>query len=212
LAEFPESLIPIVLCIANSTPTLQDKTIEILSRLCKDQPIVLGDSVVSASGCISSIAKRIISSTNVKVKIGGVALLICAAKANHQRLVEDLNLSNLSVNLIQSLVEILISAQSSLGNSGDDDDKESISICRHAKEEANGRESKTGTSIICGVDLAIWLLSILACHDGKNKNAIMKAGAIDAVTDRISNCYSQYSQVFKCLLPIYQEEVNGQSI
>ncbi|KAK2384679.1 protein CELLULOSE SYNTHASE INTERACTIVE [Trifolium repens] len=195
LAEFPESLIPIVLCIANSTPTLQDKTIEILSRLCNDQPTVLGDSVVSASGCISSIAKRIISSTNVKVKVGGVALLICAAKANHQRLVEDLNISNLSVNLIQSLVDILISAQSSLGNHGDDDDKESISICRHAKEEANGRESKTGTSIICGVDLAIWLLSILACHDGKNKNAIMKAGAIDAVTDRISNCYSQYSQV-----------------
>ncbi|PNY06411.1 U-box domain-containing protein, partial [Trifolium pratense] len=195
LAEFPNSLIPIVLCIANSTPTLQDKTIEILSRLCTDQPVVLGDSVVSASGCISSIAKRIISSTNVKVKIGGVALLICAAKANHQRLVEDLNISNLSVNLIQSLVDILISAQSSLGNPGDDDDKESISICRHAKEEVNGRESKTGTSIICGVDLAIWLLSILACHDQKNKTAIMKAGAIDAVTDRISNCYSQYSQI-----------------
>ncbi|CAJ2677003.1 unnamed protein product [Trifolium pratense] len=195
LAEFPNSLIPIVLCIANSTPILQDKTIEILSRLCKDQPVVLGDSVVSASGCISSIAKRIISSTNVKVKIGGVALLICAAKANHQRLVEDLNISNLSVNLIQSLVDILISAQSSLGNPGDDDDKESISICRHAKEEVNGRESKTGTSIICGVDLAIWLLSILACHDQKNKTAIMKAGAIDAVTDRISNCYSQYSQI-----------------
>ncbi|GAU19748.1 hypothetical protein TSUD_78740 [Trifolium subterraneum] len=195
LAEFPKSLIPIVLCIANSTPTLQDKTIEILSRLCKDQPVVLGDSVVSASGCISSIAKRIISSTNVKVKIGGVALLICAAKANHQRLVEDLNISNLSVNLIQSLVDILISAQSSLGNQGDDDDKESISICRHAKEEVDGRESKTRTSIICGVDLAIWLLSILACHDEKNKTAIMKAGAIDAVTDRISNCYSQYSQI-----------------
>ena len=211
LAEFPKSIRPIVLCIANSTPTLQDKTIEILSRLCKDQPVIIGDTIASASGCISSIAKRIISSTNVKVKIGGIALLICAAKENPQRLVEDLNISNLSANLTQSLVDILISAQPSLGNHGDDDnDKESISICRHTKEEANSHESKTGTSIIRGVDLAIWLLSILACHDEKNKIAIMKAGAIDVLADRISNCYSQYSQVFKCLLPIYREkEINS---
>ncbi|CAL5214465.1 unnamed protein product [Lathyrus oleraceus] len=194
LAEFPQNIIPIVLCIVNSTPSLQDKTIEILSRLCKDQPVILGDTVASASGCISSIAKRVISSSNVKVKIGGVALLICAAKPNHRRLVENINISNLSANLIQSLVDILISAQSSFGNDGDDDDKEFISICRRTQEEANSRESNTGTSIICGVDLAIWLLSILACHDERNKIAIMKAGAIDVLADKISNCYSQYSQ------------------
>ncbi|XP_061344616.1 protein CELLULOSE SYNTHASE INTERACTIVE 1-like [Gastrolobium bilobum] len=194
LAEFPESISPIVLSIVDSTPMLQDKTIEILSRLCKDQAVVLGHAVTSASGCISSIAKRIISSTNVKVKIGGAALLICAAKENHQRLVEDLNLSNLCVNLIQSLVDIVISAQLSLGNQGDDK-KEFISICWPTKEEVNGCESNTGTTIICGADLAIWLLSILACRDEKNKIAIMEAGAIDVLTDRISNYFSQYSQI-----------------
>ncbi|KAJ1412862.1 C2 domain [Sesbania bispinosa] len=194
LAEFPKSISPIVLCIVDSPPMMQDKTIEILSRLCRDQPVVLGDTVASSSGCISSIAKRIISSTNVKVRIGGAALLVCAAKANHQRLVEDLNLSNLSTHLIRSLVDILISAQASLDSQGDDD-KEFISVCRHTKEEANSCESNTGTSIICGADLAIWLLSILACHDEKNKIAIMEAGAIDVLTDRISNCFSQYSQI-----------------
>ncbi|XP_057417124.1 protein CELLULOSE SYNTHASE INTERACTIVE 1-like [Lotus japonicus] len=194
LAEFPKSIIPIVLCIVDSTPMLQDKTIEILSQLCKDQPVVLGDTVASSSGCISLIAKRIISSTNVKVKIGGVALLTCAAKSNHQRLVEDLNFSNLSTNLIQSLVDILISVQTSSDNQGDGD-KEFISIYRHTKEESNSSESNTGTSIICGADLAIWLLSILACHDEKNKMAIMEAGAIDVLTDRISSCFSQYSQI-----------------
>ncbi|XLS86891.1 hypothetical protein HN51_037057 [Arachis hypogaea] len=194
LAEFPKSISPIVLSIVDSAPMLQDKAIEILSRLCKDLPIVLGDNVVTASGCISSIARRISSSTNVKVKIGGAALLISAAKANHQRLMEDLNSSNLCANLIQSLVDILISAEPSLGNQGDDK-KELISICRSTQEEANGGESNTGTAIISGADLAIWLLSILACHDEKSRSIIMEAGAIDVLTDRISNCFSQYSQI-----------------
>ncbi|KAK7318565.1 hypothetical protein RJT34_03268 [Clitoria ternatea] len=194
LAEFPKSISPIVLCIVDSVPMLQDKTIEILSRLCKDHPVVLGDTIVSAPGCISSIAKRIISSTNLNVKIGGAALLICTAKANYQRLVEDLNSSNLCANLIRSLVDMLISAQSSLGYLGDDS-QEFISICRHTKEEDNGCESNTSTTTICGLDLAIWLLSILACHDESNKIAITEAGAIDVLTDRISNCFSQYSQI-----------------
>ncbi|BBH05653.1 hypothetical protein Prudu_017104 [Prunus dulcis] len=80
LAEFPKSITPIVLSIADAAPLLQDKAIEILSRLCRDQPDVLGDTVATASGCISSITKRVINSTKSKVKIGGAALLICAAK------------------------------------------------------------------------------------------------------------------------------------
>ncbi|KAK7305977.1 hypothetical protein VNO77_43891 [Canavalia gladiata] len=195
LAEFPKSISPIVLSIADSTPVLQDKAIEILSRLCKDQPFILGDTVATASGCISSIAKRIINSTskNVKVKIGGAAILICAAKVNHQRLVEDLNLSNLCADLVQSLVDMLISSQTLLDSQGDDN-REVISICRHAKE-ANDGKPNTGTSIIAGANLAIWLMSVLACHDEKSKISIMEAGAIEVLTDRIANCFSQYSQI-----------------
>ncbi|ESW35618.1 hypothetical protein PHAVU_001G250100 [Phaseolus vulgaris] len=194
LAEFPKSISPIVLSITDSTPVLQDKAIEILSRLCMDQPFVLGDIVVSASGCISSIAKRIINSTsqNIQVKIGGVAVLICAAKVNHQRLVEDLNLSNLCGNLVQSLVDILISSQATLGQR--DDSRDVIRICRHTKE-ANEGKSSTGTTIISGANLAIWLLTVLACHDEKCKTAIMETGAIEFLSDRIANCFSLYSQI-----------------
>ncbi|KAI4345210.1 hypothetical protein L6164_012353 [Bauhinia variegata] len=193
LAEFPKSISPIVLSIADSTPIFQDKAIQILSRLCKDQPVVLGEIVATASGSIlSSIAKRIVGSTNVKVKIGGAALLICAAKVNHQILVEDLNQSNLCADLIQSLV-MLVSAEASLGNQGADSE-EYISICRNAKA-ADGGQSLTGTAIIYGTNLAIWLLSLLACHDEKSKTAIMEVGAIEVLTDRISNCFSQYTQM-----------------
>ncbi|XP_062148324.1 protein CELLULOSE SYNTHASE INTERACTIVE 1 [Alnus glutinosa] len=195
LAEFPKSITPIVLSIVDATPLLQDKAIEILSRLCRDQPVVLGDTVACASGCILSIARRVISSTNPKVKIGGAALLICAATVNHQRVVEDLNQSSLCTHLIQSLIAMLsVEQPSSLGNQGDDD-KESISIYRHTKEEGRNSKSNTGTSVISGVNLAIWLLSVLACHDEKSKTVIMEAGAIEVLTDRISDCFSQYTQI-----------------
>ncbi|KAG8642891.1 protein CELLULOSE SYNTHASE INTERACTIVE 1 [Manihot esculenta] len=194
LAECPRSITPIVSAIADAKPVLQDKAIEILSRLCRDQPVVLGDTVVTASECIPSVARRVINSTNPKVKIGGAALLICAAKVSHQRVVEDLNQSNSCTNLIQSLVIMLNSSEASpLGSQGDDD-KEVISICRHTKEEAGNGDSKTGTALIYGYNLAIWLLSILACHDEKSKTVIMEAGAVEVLTDRISNCFLQYSQ------------------
>ncbi|KAM3709788.1 hypothetical protein ACJW31_02G200200 [Castanea mollissima] len=193
LAEFPKSITPIVLSIADATPLLQDKAIEILSRLCRDQSIVLGEAVACASRCISSTARRVISSTNPKVQIGGAALLICAATVNHQRVVEDLNESHLCSHLIQSLVAMLSSGETSLGNQGDDD-KESISIYRYTKEEGRNGESSTGTAIISGENLAIWLLSVLACHDEKSKTVIMEAGAIDVISDRISDCFFQYTQ------------------
>nr|KJB49156.1 hypothetical protein B456_008G103300 [Gossypium raimondii] len=194
LADFPKSITPIVLTISDATPLLQDKAIEILSRLCCDQPVVLGDAVASASDCISSIARRVISSPNLKVKIGGTALLICAVKVNHQRVVEDLNQSNSSNYLIQSLVAMLVSGESSLANlhSGDQD---AISICRHAKEEARNGESDAGTAVISGTNLAIWLLSVIACHNEKSKTAIMEAGAVEVVTERISKRSSQYAQI-----------------
>ncbi|KAI9164785.1 hypothetical protein LWI28_002029 [Acer negundo] len=194
LAEFPNSTTPIVTTIADATPLLQDKAIEILSRLCRDQPIVLGDKITDASGCVSSIARRVISSPNLKVKIGGAALLICAAKVNHQRIVEDLNQSNSCTPLIYSLVAMLSNVDASPNNQGNYD-KEAIGIYRHISEEAKSEESETGTAVIYGVNLAIWLLSVLACHDEKSKTVIMEAGAVEVLTDRISNCFSQYSQI-----------------
>lgn len=190
LAEFPNSIIPIVSCITESSPLLQDKAIEILSRLCQSQPIVLGNAIASTSGCISSIAGRVIRVSNRRVKIGGTALLICAAKVNHQRVLEDLNQSNSRSLLIQSLVGMLNSMESP--HSGEKADNESISICGIAEEGRNG-EAETSTAVISGANMAVWLLSVLACHDDRSKVEIMEAGAVEVLTERISE--SQYSQV-----------------
>ncbi|CAL1408939.1 unnamed protein product [Linum trigynum] len=193
LAEFPESITPIVSSIADATPLLQDKAIEILSRLCRDQSVVLGETVATASGCIASVAKRVINSKSDKVKIGGAALLICAAKYSHQRVVEDLNQSNSCIYLIQSLVAMVTSAEAS-PSQNDDDENECISICRTSKVEGGNGGSTSQTCMIHGYNLAIWLLSVLACHDEKSKIVILEAGAVEAVTDRISNCYLLYNQ------------------
>ncbi|KAI5587994.1 hypothetical protein BDE02_05G066400 [Populus trichocarpa] len=193
LAEFPNHISPIVSSIADATPLLQDKAIEILSRLCRDQPFVLGNAVASASGCIPSVARRAIDSTSPKVKIGGAALLICAAKVSHQRVVEDLNQSNSCNHLIQSLVTMLCSADTSPSGNLVDDDREVISIYRHAKEGESG-ESHKATAVIYDYNLAVWLLSVLACHGEKSKIVIMEAGAVEVLTNRISSCYLQYSQ------------------
>lgn len=195
LAEFPNSIAPIVWSIADSTPLLQDKAIEILSRICRDQPVVLGNTIAGASGCISSIARRVIGSTKTKVKIGGTALLICAARVDHQRVVEDLNQSNSLDQLAQSLVVMLSSLPSSILGNQSDYDMEAISIYRHSKEEASDGETNKSTAVINGANMTIWLLSVLACHDNKSKTVIMETGAIEVLTEKISQYSSQYAQI-----------------
>lgn len=195
LAEFPHKITPIVSCIADATPLLQDKAIEILSLLCRDQPVVLGNTICCAYGCIRSIARRVTNSRNMKIKIGGTALLICAAKVDHQRVVGDLNETNSCVNLIQSLVAMLDSLQSLLLGDDTENKKDAISIYRHSKDEGRDDKTDTGTTVIYGANTAIWLLSILACHNEKSKNVIMEAGAIEALTDVISQYSLQSTQI-----------------
>ncbi|KAL0344351.1 UNVERIFIED_CONTAM: protein CELLULOSE SYNTHASE INTERACTIVE 1 [Sesamum angustifolium] len=191
LAEYPSSITPIVSCIADATPLLQDKAIEILSRLSRAQPLFLGNTVACATGCISSIAQRVINSSNIRVKIGGAALLVCAAKVDHQRAVEDLNGSNLCASLIHSLVGMLTSVESS--QVGDQGNKDVISISRITEEEASEHDLERSTSVISGANISIWLLSVLASRDDKSKLEIMEAGAIEVLTDKISQSFSQFA-------------------
>lgn len=187
LAECPDSISPIVSCIADASPLLQDKAIEVLSMLCRSQSTVLGNTIACASGCISAIARRVISSTSTRVKIGGTALLACTTRVNRQRVVEDLSESSSCTLLIQSLVGMLNSIESYLGE--DRSGKDVICICRNVEEEA-----ETSTSAIYGANIAVWLLSALASHEGKSKVQILEAGAVEVLTDKISQSSSRYSQ------------------
>ncbi|CAM8881638.1 unnamed protein product [Rhodiola kirilowii] len=194
LAEFPKNISPIVLSISDAAPLLQDKAIEILSRLCRDQPGVLGTTVVDASGCIMAIARRVISSNNTMARVGGTSLLICAAKVSHQRVVDELHQANLNTLLVQSLVSMFSSIPSpTLGIQGGNN-LEAIRISRHVNEESKDDEATKSTSYISGSNSAAWLLSVLACHDGNGKATIMEAGAVEVLSDRICQTYFHFSQ------------------
>nr|GEV95655.1 hypothetical protein [Tanacetum cinerariifolium] len=184
LVENPDSIIPIVSSIKGAPFLLQDKAIEILSRLCQDQCVVLGNVITQSSGCTSLIAKRVIDSSNATVKIGGTALLACATKANIEKVVEDLHEAHLHSHMIRSLVSMLGSPLYS--NSGA---KDSVSIRRCAKDEKDN-----STSVISGAGIVMWLLSAVASHDEKYKTEIMEAGAVEILTGRISRLFS-YSQL-----------------
>ncbi|KAM0034167.1 putative C2 domain, armadillo-like helical, C2 domain superfamily protein [Helianthus debilis subsp. tardiflorus] len=191
LGEYPDSISPIVSCIAGATPLLQDKAIEILSRLCRAQCRVLGNAITGISGCTSSIASRVINSLNANIKIGGTALLVCATKVNIQRVLEDLHDVQLHIPLIRSLVSMLTMPKGS--HLGDMEERDFVSIFR-GSEEAMTSEKETSTSFIYGTNIAIWLLSAIASHDDKSKVEIAEAGAVEILTERISQCLSQYGQ------------------
>ncbi|XP_071705631.1 protein CELLULOSE SYNTHASE INTERACTIVE 1-like [Rutidosis leptorrhynchoides] len=190
LVENPDSVIPIVSFIKGAPVLLQDKAIEILSRLCYDECVVLGNAITTSYGCTSSIARRIIDSSNTSIKIGGTALLICAAKENIQKVLEDIQESNLLSSIIRSLVLMLSSTVYS-----NSEDVDSISICRCPKEE-----KRTTTSVINGAGIPLWLLSAFASYDEKHRIEIMEAGAVDILTGRISR-----------LLPYNQSDVDEDS-
>ncbi|XP_010916918.1 protein CELLULOSE SYNTHASE INTERACTIVE 1 [Elaeis guineensis] len=185
LAEYPHTIIPLVSCVAEGTSLFQDKAIEILSRLCHDQPMLLGSVISNTSGCISSIARRVTGSNCAKVKVGGTALLICAAKEHCGVMVEALNESNLWTELIHSLVGMINSTNSSAEHR-DDECILDISISRHPKERYKDGEDECSTAVIVSNITGIWLLSVLACHDNKSKVDIMEAGAVEILTDKIS--------------------------
>jgi len=184
--ESPKQIIPIVSCIAVATTALQDKAIVILSRLCHDQLVVLGEIICSTSGCIASISRRVTSSKDKNVKIGGAALLSCAARASHRRLVEELNGSNMCVNLIQALVEVLTSSLSS-SDSNENIEEEGVSIYMHwATEDASNNRAALRTRVMCGTDIVVWLLSVLASLGEKSKLVIMETGAVELIMEKIS--------------------------
>lgn len=186
LAESPSHLTPIVSCITDTAPALQDKAIEILSRLCRDQLVALGEIICGSPGCIESIARRVIGSRDTNVSIGGAALISCAARVSHQRVVEDLNESKLSSYLIQALVKVITLSQTYLEDE-EVNEQEAMRVCiQWVIEEGRSGEATPGTKVICGANIAVWLLSTLASHDEKSKLVIMDAGGVDVLTDKIS--------------------------
>ncbi|GLJ09423.1 hypothetical protein SUGI_0109450 [Cryptomeria japonica] len=199
LVEAPNCLQPLVTCLEVGIPPVQEKAIEILSKLCRVTPVVLGDMVTKASSCINGLCDCILHSSSLEVKVGGTAVLICAAKQHKQKTMEALNGSGNFRELVHCLVDMLkISAD--------------ISDCEFVKTEENRKynsqerlmeldgEAKVeplsdlDPQSVTAANFALWLLSIFASHDDACKIAIMEAGTVEILTHKLSSYSSNSCQ------------------
>jgi len=190
LVEVPFSMGPLVNCLAVGVPFLQEKAIEVLSRLCRDQPVVLGDLIAGTSKCIAALADRIIHSSSLEVKVGGTALLICAAKEHRQVSMEALYEAGSTSDLIQSLVDMLgfkPVVDTYLGNCENEGEGGSSTRKENAMEgdDVEGF-SEHDPAAILGCTVALWLLCVISSHDRQSKVAVMEAGAIEVLTEKLA--------------------------
>ncbi|KAJ7959158.1 U-box domain-containing protein 13 [Quillaja saponaria] len=184
LAEMPSSLEPLVRCLAEGPPQVQDKAIEILSRLCGDQPIVLGDLLAANSRSIGSLANRIINSSSFEVEVGGTVLLICAVKQHKELSMNALDVSVYLKPLIYALLHTI--KQNSICSSLQIELRSPRAFMdRSAFEEGNEFDIPDPATVLGGT-VALWLLSIIASFHTKNRLIITEAGGLDALSDKLT--------------------------
>ena len=196
LAEVPSSLESLVRCLAEGPPLVQDKAIEILSRLCGDQPAVVGDLLVGLSISIGSLANRIMNSSSLEVRVGGAALLICAAKEHKQAAMDALDVSGYLKHLIYALVDIMKQ------NSSCSSLEIEVSTPRGFMERTAFQEGiefeVPDPATVLGSTVALWLLSIISSFHAKSKITVMEAGGLEALSDKLTS-YTSNPQVWSFL-------------
>ncbi|KAF9608979.1 hypothetical protein IFM89_012318 [Coptis chinensis] len=185
LAEVPSSLESLVRCLAEGSPAAQDKAIEILSRLCSDQPVVLGDLLVGKPRSITSLANRIMNSSSLEVKVGGAALLICAAKEHKQQSMDALNASGFLKALIYALVDIM--KQNSTCSSLEIEVRTPRGYTERTIFQESGDFDIPDPATVLGGTVALWLLSIISSFHTKNRCTVMEAGGLEALCDKLAS-------------------------
>ncbi|CAN6459171.1 unnamed protein product [Victoria cruziana] len=199
LAESPSGLEPLVRCLAVGLPSVQDKAIEILSRLCSDRLALLGDLLGRSTQCIVSLSERIMESSSLEIQVGGASLLICATKDHTNNVVDALDESGCLKRLVYSLIQMM-KCQSLPGTL----------LFRRTEFEVGpatrgamdkGAQFREGDdfevadpAVILGGTVSLWLLSLISSFHLKSKTVIMEAGGLDILSDKLT-ILTQNSQV-----------------
>ncbi|OMO53846.1 Armadillo-like helical, partial [Corchorus capsularis] len=188
LAEAPSSLEPLVQCLAEGPPPLQDKSIEILSRLCGEQPVVLSDLLIASSKSIGSLANKIINSVSVEVRVGGAALLMCTAKEHKQQSVDALDQSGYLKPLIEALVDM--AKRNTRCTSLEIEVRAPRDfIERTAFQEGEVFDIPDPATVLGGI-VALCLLSILSSCLSKNRITVMEAGGLEVLPNKLASYVS----------------------
>ncbi|XP_073013308.1 protein CELLULOSE SYNTHASE INTERACTIVE 3 [Typha latifolia] len=186
LAEVSESLQPLVMCLAVGLPSVQDKTIEILSRLCQDQPVLLGDHLVKRQACIVSLATRFMESCSLEVRIGGAALLMCALKGHSKESLDVLDASGLLQKFIYSLLDML--KHHSTSSSLEIEVRSPMHYMEKNVFHREGNDSEVSSPArILGETVSLWLLTIICSSQAETKHIVLDAGGVEILSDKLAN-------------------------
>lgn len=184
-AEVESSLEPLVRCLAEGPPPLQDKAIEILSRLCGEQPVVLGDLLIARSRSLGSLGNRVMNSSSLEVRVGGAALLICAAKEHKEQWMEVLEVSGHLKPLMYALVDMI--KQSSGCSSLEIEVRTSKGFMERTALHEGDEFDLPDPAIVLGGTIALWLLCIIGSSNAKCKLTILEAGGLEALSDKLES-------------------------
>ncbi|XP_049380490.1 protein CELLULOSE SYNTHASE INTERACTIVE 3-like [Solanum stenotomum] len=184
LVEVPSSLEPLIHCLCEGSPVVQDKAIEILSRLCGDQPVVLGDLLVSRSRSIGALADRIMNSSSLEVSVGGTALVICAAKEHKVQSMDALYASGYLKPLIYALVDMM--KKNSNCSSLEIEVRTPRGFTERTPFGVGNEFEVPDPAMVLGGTVALWLLSIISSFHINSKSTVQEAGGLEALADKLA--------------------------
>ncbi|PWA49897.1 U-box domain-containing protein 13 [Artemisia annua] len=185
LAEVILSLEPLVFFLAEGSPMVQEKVIIILSRLCGDQPAVLGDLLAANSTTIGALGNMILKSTSQEVRVGGIILLICASKEHKNQTIAALDASGYLNPVIYALVDVI--KQNSVFSSLEADGRSPRALANRTAFHDGGEFDVPDPGFLLGGTAALWLLSILSSFNEKNKCSVVEAGGLEVLSDKLAN-------------------------
>ncbi|KAF0894571.1 hypothetical protein E2562_001872 [Oryza meyeriana var. granulata] len=216
--EVPESLEPLVRCISVGLPPIQDKAIQILARLCQDQPSLLGEHLNRSQGSIASLASRVIESTNMEIRIGSAITLISAMRHSREQSIDVIEASGHLKNLISASIDMM--KQDSASTSLD------IEVWKPYPENSlyNYDKDVLGVSEsgnILEETVALWLLSLICSSHLSSKHTVMDLGGVETISDKLASYtanqqdqYEDSESVWTCALllaTLFQDSVLVQS-
>ncbi|KAI3758602.1 hypothetical protein L6452_06169 [Arctium lappa] len=195
LSEVISSLQPLVYSLAEGSPLVQDKAIEILARICGDQPVVLGDLLATNIRTIGALGNRILKSPSLEVRVGGTALLICASKEHSKQTTASLYASRYLKPVIYALVDII--KQNSGCSSLETDVRTPRAFANRTAFHDRGEFNVPDPGSLLGSTAAMWLLSILSSVSEENKHSVVEAGGLEVLSKKLANHTSNSQAEFE---------------
>lgn len=198
--EVPSSLDSLVRCVAEGHPLVQDKAIEILSRFCKTQFVLLGELLVTRSKSIYSLANRTINSSSPEIKVGGAMLLVCAAKNNKKLWAEAIGQSGYLKSLVSTLLD-MPKQNSKCSSYGVEIQRPRSFITSNLCIKMDDSENVDPVTVL-GSTVSMWFLSILCSTHPKNRLAVMEANGLELIAEKLQR-YKSNTQVDKSTLAFF---------